>query len=208
MSFSSSFMSNDVIWKRADEFRASAGLTGHSSPPIDAMYIADVILGIDIVPIPALFSEIRRDAALNYDLSGIHVDDEAWNSWEAGEGWAERRLRFTLAHEIGHWVLHREVIAELGFRSMQDFRRWAGSPEKQDAPEYQANEFAGRFLVPRDILLQEYDTYRTRMQDADPQWQKIEGMRERLAQRIAPRFGVNFQVIETRFDREGIWPQE
>ena len=26
------------------------------------------------------------------------------------------------------------------------------------------------------------------------------------AERIAPRFGVHSQVIETRFDREGLWP--
>jgi hypothetical protein len=33
-------------------------------------------------------------------------------------------------------------------------------------------------------------------------------MRTHLAKTIAPRFGVNHQVIETRFAREGIWPLE
>lgn len=31
-------------------------------------------------------------------------------------------------------------------------------------------------------------------------------MRGRFAEQIASRFGVNAQVIEIRFDREGIWP--
>ena len=31
---------------------------------------------------------------------------------------------------------------------------------------------------------------------------------EFIAKKIGPRFGVNHQVIETRFDHEGIWPAE
>jgi hypothetical protein len=32
--------------------------------------------------------------------------------------------------------------------------------------------------------------------------------REFIANKVAPRFGVNHQVIETRFDHEGIWLAE
>jgi len=39
-------------------------------------------------------------------------------------------------------------------------------------------------------------------------WRTVPGMRDHFAKRIAPRFGVNAQVIETRLDREGLWPQE
>ncbi|MFH0880484.1 MAG: ImmA/IrrE family metallo-endopeptidase [Lentisphaerota bacterium] len=196
------------MWKAADDFRASAHLTGHENPPIDVMYIADVILGIDIVPIKGLFNDIKRDAALNYDLSAIQVDEEAWYAWEARKAWVESRLRFTLAHELGHWVLHKDLIRQLDFRSMADYRKWAGSTDKQDTPEYQANEFAGRFLVPLDILSAEFSQYHKQIAQVEPQWREIEGMREHLAHKIAPRFGVNHQVIETRFDREGIWPAE
>ena len=35
-----------------------------------------------------------------------------------------------------------------------------------------------------------------------------EHFRAFVAKKIAPRFGVNPQVIETRFDHERIWPLE
>jgi len=44
--------------------------------------------------------------------------------------------------------------------------------------------------------------------DTESGWREIEGAREFIAKKIAPRFGVNHQVIETRFDHEGIWPVE
>jgi len=62
--------------------------------------------------------------------------------------------------------------------------------------------------VPPDVLREEYDGFQEKLAAADPAWHDIEGMRARLAERIAPRFGVNRQVIETRFAREGLWPLE
>lgn len=47
-----------------------------------------------------------------------------------------------------------------------------------------------------------------RAEAADSAWREIEGVREHIAKRIAPRFGVNHQVIEVRLDRESIWPGE
>jgi Zn-dependent peptidase ImmA (M78 family) len=99
-------------------------------------------------------------------------------------------------------------MRQCNFRSIEEFRAWAGDPANYESAEYQANEFAGRLLVPRDILLKCYDDYRQKAEGADPTWREIEGMREHLAKKIAPRFGVNHQVIETRFDRERIWPVE
>src|SRR5690606_28627587 len=67
------------------------------------------------------------------------------------------RFRFTLAHEAGHWRLHRSL-----------FQRHANQPEllpdRDDRPEYvcrssdnsplewQANFFAAALLMPREIL--------------------------------------------------------
>lgn len=74
--------------------------------------------------------------------------------------------------------------------------------------ESQADEFAGQFLMSPDILREEYDHYLRNISAADPDWHEVEGMRAHVAQKIAQRFGVNHQVVETRFDREGIWPVE
>jgi Zn-dependent peptidase ImmA (M78 family) len=117
-------------------------------------------------------------------------------------------LRFSFAHELGHFVLHGKEIEERHFESVEEFKRWVASPSEYGSAEYQANEFAGRFLVPREILLGEYDQACKNLASAEPGWREIEGAREFIAKKVAPRFGVNHQVIETRFDHEGIWLAE
>jgi Zn-dependent peptidase ImmA (M78 family) len=195
-----------ALWQAADDFRESVELRGHHLPPIDVIYIAEVILRLDVIPLENLFAGQRIDAALLPDLTGFYIDEDAYMSWERGVRWIEQRLRFSFAHELGHFVLHGKEIEERHFESVEDFKRWAASPSEYGSAEYQANEFAGRFLVPREILVSEYDRACKNLASAEPGWREIEGAREFIAKKIAPRFGVNHQVIETRFDHEGIWP--
>jgi len=194
------------IWKAADGFRESVELRGHHLPPIDVIYIAEVVLRLDVIPLENLFAEQRIDAALLPDLSGFYIDEDAYMSWEQGVHWIEQRLRFSFAHELGHFVLHGKEIEQRQFESVDEFKRWAAAPSEYGSAEYQANEFAGRFLVPREILLSEYDQACQNLASAESGWREIEGAREFIAKKIAPRFGVNHQVIATRFDHEGIWP--
>ena len=56
-----------------------------------------------------------------------------------------KRQRFTMAHELGHYILHKgkniEFVDTTFFRS-----------EEMDSIEYNANEFASRLLMPEDKL--------------------------------------------------------
>lgn len=56
-----------------------------------------------------------------------------------------KRQRFTMAHELGHYILHRgkniEFVDTTFFRS-----------DEMDSIEYSANEFASRLLMPEDKL--------------------------------------------------------
>lgn len=200
---------DDAAIRRAtDEFRDSADLRGHNIPPIDVIYIAEIILKLDVIPIQNLKADQNVDAALLPDLSGFYIDEDAYLAWERANPWIEQRLRFSFAHELGHYVLHRDEIAANQFETVEEFRRWAAAPSNYGSAEYQANEFAGRFLVSRDVLIMEYDRACKNLASAEPGWREIEGMRDFIAKKIAPRFGVNYQVIATRFDHEGIWPVE
>ncbi|MCI9162180.1 MAG: ImmA/IrrE family metallo-endopeptidase [Lachnospiraceae bacterium] len=60
----------------------------------------------------------------------------------------ERRRRFTIAHELGHLFLHMGYMTNQELWERQDESRYhrSGNSEK----EYQANEFAAAFLMPRD----------------------------------------------------------
>jgi len=198
------YRSNEDIHAWADDFRAM--FSSASAPPIDVIYIAEIELGLEIIPTPHLFSKIGMDAALAPDLKTVYVDEESYLKWEAGQHWIEKRLRFSFAHELGHRVLHGDLITASKFQTLEDFKRWAGSAENYRRVEYQADEFAGRLLVPIDILKTEYDRYQAEAEKYDLNWRGIEGIREHMAKKIAPRFGVNHQVIEVRFDHESIWP--
>ena len=199
------FLENAAIWKRADDFRKSLAPEGCDLLPINILYVADVILKLDIIELPDLFASQHIDAALLPDLSGIYIDQEELRAWDREDHWIEKRLRFSVAHEIGHYVLHAKLLKNK-FSSIEEFKEWAKDRENYSAAEYQADEFAGRLLVPREILLKEYDLYCRKTGEADPEWRNIEGVREHVARKLAPRFGVNYQVLETRFDRENIWP--
>ncbi len=196
------------IRQAADAFRNARELSGHNTPPIDVIYIVEVILQLDIIPIRNLFTDQHIDAALLPDLSGIYIDHEAYMAWERGSQWVEQRLRFSCAHELGHYRLHKHEIAAHRFKTPGEFKRWAADRVGYESAEYQADEFAGRFLVPLPVLTREYDTQCRMVAIDKPHWREIKGMRNMIAKRIAPRFGVNAQVIETRLDREGIWPAE
>jgi Zn-dependent peptidase ImmA (M78 family) len=71
--------------------------------------------------------------------------------------------------------------------------------------EQAANEFAGRLLVPVERLQQLYDEFAVQFDAKLPHWRSYEGVRSAFGDSVAPRFGVNAQVIEVRLDREGIW---
>jgi hypothetical protein len=55
------YKDNSTIWRTADEFRESADLRGHHIPPIDVIYIAEVILKLDVIPLENLFADQRID---------------------------------------------------------------------------------------------------------------------------------------------------
>ena len=198
------YMPNEELWKWADEFRDM--YAPDKLPPVDVVYIAEVDLGMEPLLTPQLFSKIGMDAALASDLKSLYIDEDSYLKWESGVHWIEKRMRFSIAHELGHLILHGDKIKGDGFQTLEDFKRWAGSPENYNTAEYQADEFAGRLLVPIDLLNEEFDRFRQKAEQFDPNWMGIAGMRGRIAEQIAPRFGVNSQVIEVRFDREGIWP--
>ena len=200
------FRDNEEIARAVDTFTVQVNIQPHCAPPVDVLSIVEIELGLDPVPYPDLFDTFHVDACLMVDMTGIYIDQKAFYDWEAGDRWEEKRLRFSLAHELGHFVLHESEIRANSFGSIEDFRRWAGNRANHQTAEYQADEFAGRLLAPIDVLTDIYDRECARLDGLSPGWRRIEDARRRLARVIAPRLGVNAQVVETRFDREGIWP--
>jgi len=152
-----------------------------------------------------LLSELDVDAYLKTDLSGIVVDHECYMNDKF-----LNRLRFSMAHELGHYFLHREIYSVLSLSSLEDWKEFIQNvPETEyEAFEYQANEFAGRFLVPHEKLksaiMDSIEMIRRSgiehmLSDSDMVLSRISPFLRRI-------FGVSEQVIEIRVRREKLWP--
>lgn len=96
-------------------------------------------------------------------------------------GGDERRRRFTIAHEIGHFVLHPErVRAERG----------GAATEAMRTQEREADAFAADLLMPEHLVRQAVAE-----QGAD-------------ATRLADRFQVSVKAMELRLGRLGVLARE
>lgn len=62
-----------------------------------------------------------------------------------------RLRRFTVAHEIGHWLLHADAARSGTLSLLEGGRVWCRTGSR-DPVERQADMFAGRLLVPQDLL--------------------------------------------------------
>lgn len=123
----------DVVRQCAEDFARP-----YSAPPIPVLEIAQDN-GIDVV-----FSDFGRHRDIvsglcDFEARKIYVNDL--------EGFG--RKMFTIAHEFGHWVLHRQW-----FESDPDLYAVLpriGASEK-NAFETEANLFAAEILVPKHLL--------------------------------------------------------
>jgi Zn-dependent peptidase ImmA (M78 family) len=168
--------------------------------------IIEMGLDLSIEPLPNLLRELDVDAFLKRDYSGVVVDIECFM-----EERFQNRFRFSLAHEIGHLVLHRNLFDEYPISSIEEWKFFITEiPEEQyKFIEYQANEFAGRLLIPRNALMKEIEECLGLIEDP----RLIEFLRKdpaavlsRISPKIGKVFGVSDEVIQRRAEREEFWP--
>lgn len=119
-------------------------------PPIPVADIAESLLMLDIVE----EDEVRSvpGAPTDAPLSGLltTVDRTIWiDRREAARSPA--RKRFTIAHEIGHWILHASRGELPAFQ-----KACAPGDIKEDGastnPEREANEFANELVMPKELI--------------------------------------------------------
>jgi hypothetical protein len=194
-----------AIWDRAEEFRKEHSELG--TLPIDVLTVIEIRLKLDIIPFDRLLKKYSVDAAVVPDFSGIYVDKESYLCLETGRPrWLYNRFRFSLAHELGHIVLHRDLAADLRFSSLEDWWRWSRKYEAtRFSLEQEANEFAGRLLVPADHLKSDFDEFVDAVKSRYPSWWTNANLRTAFTRRLSENYAVHADVIAIRLDREEIW---
>lgn len=130
----------------------------------DITHVLNAVFGADRFPIdiPSVALEytrqkypddpivsVRGDNLPNFDgaLFRARVGRKGWGIIYNNSITSTGRINFTLAHEFGHYLLHREAYPD-GIRcGEQDVVRW---DSEYGQIEHQANVFAANFLMPLD----------------------------------------------------------
>lgn len=137
---------------------------------------------------------------LAYSRNVIYVDEYECERYPT-------RYRFTLAHELGHYVLHESYYKDLNLTSLEDFKKWRLNVTDQDIDRlhFQANLFAGLLMVPskelnevcNEFIRQNTDTVKKFIDSQKVFW-------EFASKRIAKSFDVSPWVINIRLSNEKI----
>ena len=152
--------------------------SGVTKAPVSVEAIAKK-LGIEVryVPAPA-------------DVSGALVVKESNVFIVVNEDHHENRQRFTMAHEIAHFRLHKtadEMHLDEDFRV---YKRDKKSSLATDSNEIEANQYAAELLMPKRFLLTDFLSAR-----AD---------RSGIAIRLANKYRVSPRAMEFRLGNLGL----
>lgn len=121
------------------EAKAVELVSHYSAPPIPVLEIAEQN-GVDVV-----FSDFGKhkdtvSGFCDFNSAKLYVNkDEPMN-----------RQTFTIAHELGHWMLHKELFVNDPDRYPVLLR--SGTGDNSDPLEIEANHFAANILVPQKLL--------------------------------------------------------
>jgi Zn-dependent peptidase ImmA (M78 family) len=154
--------------------------------------------GIRIDTAPRLASEFKIDAMPIFFDRMILVDEDVYNDERQWVG----RLRFTLMHELAHYILHEDYLSKIEITNIESWCRVIQA--SNSAVERQANEFAGRFLVPPDRLKLLIPYEKDALLKLHGNILTNEELKRYIQVRISNRFKVSPKVIEIRIEKENL----
>lgn len=129
-------LSTPVICEVARMFRAQLGLGDIARIcPVRILEGAQFVGLVELEIIEDEDFEPRTEAITYPDLKWMKVRRSVYDGAYAGN----RRYRFTLAHELGHLILHRDTAGYARFEP--------GIHRHFHDPEFQANAFAAALLM-------------------------------------------------------------
>lgn len=152
---------------------------GIHSPPVDVERIARQ-LDVDV-----------RYAPLDGGLSGALYRAEDGHAVLGVNNWhADVRQRFTIAHELGHLLLHPDELFVDGVLKRDDESSLAIRSH-----EIEANAFAAELLMPRKLVLAEINKTLATNATPDP---------KRLIEHLASLFDVSEQAMQFKLVNLGL----
>ena len=139
------FLSDVQLEKTAADFLAQYGYG--KTMPIDIERLCDEV-GISILAVPSLFEELNVDAYIADGCRVIVIDEHCFCNFP-------NRTRFSIAHELSHYILHREFYLSQGINSIESYMSFQSLVQDESHKkriELQAHILAGHLLMPRALL--------------------------------------------------------
>ncbi len=162
--------------RRAEQLLREAGIT---SPPIDVEAVAN-FAGADVVyeklesEVSALLVKTPKDQ-VKIGVNALHH---------------RNRQRFSIAHEIGHLLLHAKTPTLFVDDQMVYFRDGVAS-QATDIREIQANAFAAALIMPEALLKEDLK-------------KQIDAHDEVAVRNLAERYQVSQQALTIRLVNLGL----
>jgi Zn-dependent peptidase ImmA (M78 family) len=190
----------------AEEVRRKYWPSG--ATPVDVDHIIDVGLKLTVIPLDDLRNSLDIYGFLTNDRTTIYVDSDMIVASKF-----EATLRFTMAHELGHFFLHKEFYESQDISSAKEWKTLLGKIDGfgLQSHEDQADEFAGRLLIPVDALRQELalmEGFLEKIRTLGKPLYQRDDLQQILqnfaADKLAPKFNVPFEVTCQRLKREAI----
>jgi hypothetical protein len=170
--------------------------------PIPIDDIIDPRMQLDIFPLPGLTKATAENdgivAYVNSALTCITVDEDAWEAQTS-------RYRFSIAHELAHMVVHRNILGQFHYGTVQEWQQAMKAIPSQDYGrlEWQANAFAGHLLMPTTELRSNFESIRNKIIEQTNINPDDEGVRLIIEKRLADIFGTSSMTAHIRLEKEG-----
>ena len=168
--------------------------------PVPIEEIVEFSLGLDIIPIPGLYKDFNTESWLSHNQRSIYIDLRQCQEMET-------RYRFSLAHEVGHLLLHADLYVGISLNSLEDWLTFQNrfDPTLRDNLEWQARSLAGRILVPAAPLVKHAQALLDKMKSRLPKSYDREALLGAMSIPLADTFKVHEEVVRIRLsgDRLG-----
>jgi len=184
----SKFIPPAVIEAAAIAFAKEHHPGGTAPVPIEELL--DLKLGVNIVPVLGLLDQHNIDAFLSSDFQDLYIDQDQLER-------RYNRARFSLAHETGHLVLHREYISSRNIDSIEQWKKVIlGKGSGHAFLETQANMFASYLLMPTALLSEAFKKEKEAVREHPMLRENVLPDDKTLAPFIAKRIAKVFDVSE------------
>ena len=156
-----------------------------NNPAVMADKIAEFTFGLEfswkILTNNSIQGEIL--AAISFEDKKIYINETQEYKLKKNPG----MMNFTIAHELGHWVLHKDLVQEKLPNFDGETLICRGIDKVTDNKERQANLFATFLLMPEKFIRDELKTFT---------------FDQSIVRKMAERFRVSNQTMEIRLVNE------